>query len=68
MGLERWYTAKEIAEAKNVSYQTALRWIQRLVGDSSTTAKQGRPGRRKRLYRLRRLPASKLAELDRLFN
>jgi transposase len=68
MGLERWYTAKEIAEAKNVSYQTALRWIQRLVGDSSTTPKQGRPGRRKRLYRLRRLPASKLAELDRLFN
>jgi predicted ArsR family transcriptional regulator len=68
MGLQRWYTAKEIAEAKNVSYQTARRWIQRLVGDSSITMTSGRRGRRKRLYRLRRLPASKLAELDRLFN
>ena len=63
MGLERCYTAKEIAEAKHVSYETARRWIKKMVGDSEI-----RSGGKKRRRRLRRLPASKLAELDRLFN
>jgi transposase len=65
MPLERWYTAKQIAEAKNVSYATARRWIMKLIGDSEVSQKrQGRT----RPKHLRRLPASKLAELDRLIN
>jgi hypothetical protein len=67
MRLERSYTAKEIAEAKRVSYATARRWIMEILGDDRAMIPKNK-GRGKRPKRMRRLPESKLPELEEFMN
>jgi hypothetical protein len=68
MKLERWYTAEEIAEARHVSYDTARRWIMHILGDDTAMINKNKGRRGKRPWRLRRLPESRLQELDQFMN
>jgi hypothetical protein len=66
--LEEWYTPRQIAIARNVSYDTARRWIMAILGDDIAMGVKKNKGRGKRPWHLRRLPESKLAELDQFVN
>jgi len=64
---ERWYSPKQIAELFSVSHETARRWIMAILGDDTAMIQKNK-GRGKRSYRLRRLPESRLHELDQFMN
>lgn len=57
---EQWLSPKDIAAQYHVSYQTARRWIKKLMSPTNLTPKNR--GRVKRPYSLRRIPASMLEE------
>ena len=65
-----WYSPKQIAERYSVSDDTARRWILALTVEASPLNYKNRnKGRRgKRYYSLRRLPESKLKELEEFIN
>jgi transposase len=60
MTAEKWLSPKQIAEQYNVSYETARRWIKRVLGDDVRMSPRYKSG--KRPYRLRRVPESLLEE------
>lgn len=63
---EKWLSPKQIAEQYSVSYQTARRWIKRLMSEPLAPRHKGRG---KRPYSLRRIPQSVLEEhLSELMN
>lgn len=68
MKLEEWYTPRQIAKARNVSYDTARRWIMEILGDDIALGVKKNKGRGKRPWHLRRLPESRLGELDQFMN
>jgi transposase len=66
--MEKWLSPKQIAEQYSVSYETARRWIMRVLRDDVTMTPKNK-GRGKRPYRLRRVPRSLLEKhLDELLN
>jgi hypothetical protein len=68
MKLEQWYSPRQIAQSRNVSYDTARRWIMQILGDDIAPGEKKNKGRGKRHWHLRRLPESRLAELDQFMN
>jgi hypothetical protein len=61
------YSAKRIAALYSVSYETARRWIMKILEDDTAMGVRKNKGRGKRPYRLRRLDESDLPEIDRRF-
>lgn len=67
MSTEQWLGPKQIAAQYNVSYDTARRWIMRVMGDDERTRFRDRSGKRPR--KIRRVPRSLLEKnLDELIN
>jgi hypothetical protein len=64
---EPWVSATYIAEKYSVSYSTARRMIMAVLGDDKRWDRKIKRGG-KRSKRIRRLPESKLPELEKLMN